>query len=275
MTAGQGPGPYGNPAGQDGAEGQPDPQGWGAPQGQPPYGQPPQGQPPYGQPPYGQPPQGQPPYGQPPQGQPPYGQPPYGQPPYGQPPYGQPPYGQQPYPGYGAAPSAPTGYGAPTPLERPLTVRAAIGAFVGGIVLSLVAQVITFLNWDTVKDFVVGGSTGDLSGDEAEMFAGMADAFGTIGLIIGALFTALFALFVWFAWKGHNWARIVLWVLAGLGVVLAPIGWAAGSSPLPVLDALAGFELVLDVVAIVLLALKPSHEWYRYRGWLRATGQPG
>jgi hypothetical protein len=23
----------------------------------------------------------------------------------------------------------------------------------------------------------------------------------------------------------------------------------------------------------VLLALKPSNEWYRYRGWLRATGQ--
>ena len=50
MTAGQGPGPYGPPAGQGDAPKQSDPQGWGAPQGQPPYGQPPQGQPPYGQP---------------------------------------------------------------------------------------------------------------------------------------------------------------------------------------------------------------------------------
>ena len=250
MTAGQGPGPYGDPVEQGGAEGQPDPQGTGAPQGQPPYGQPPQGQPPYGQPPYGQSP--------------------YGQPPYGQPPYGQPPQ----YGWYGAAPSATFGYGVPAPVERPLTVRAAIGAFVGSIVLSVVAQVITFLNWDTVEDFVLGG-TADFSQEEAEVFAGMTDAFGTIGLVIGALFTALFALFVWFAWKGHNWARVVLWILAGLGVILAPLGWAAGTSPLPVLDALAGFELVLDVVAIVLLALKPSNEWYRYRGWLRATGQPG
>ena len=24
---------------------------------------------------------------------------------------------------------------------------------------------------------------------------------------------------------------------------------------------------------IVLLAQKPANEWYRYRGWLRATGQ--
>ena len=98
MTAGQGPGPYGTPAGQGDAPEQSDPQGWGAPQGQPPYGQPPQGQPPYGQPP---------------QAQSPYGPPPQGQPPYGQPPYGQSPYGQPPYPGYGPAPSAPAGSGRP------------------------------------------------------------------------------------------------------------------------------------------------------------------
>jgi hypothetical protein len=260
MTAGQGPGPYGDPAEQGGAEGRPDPQGWNSPQGQPPYGQPPQAQPPYGQPPYGQPPQAQPPYGQPP----------YGQPPYGQSPYGEPPQ----YGGYGAAPSATFGYRAPAPVERPLTVRAAIGAFVGSIVLSVVAQVITFLNWDAVEDFVLEG-TADFSDEEAAAFAGMTDAFGTIGLVLGAVFTALFALFVWFAWKGHNWARIVLWILAGLGVIFAPLSWAAGTSPLPVLDALGGFELVLDIVAIVLLALKPSNEWFRYRGWLRATGQAG
>ena len=39
-------------------------------------------------------------------------------------------YGQ-PYPGYAPAPSAPTGYGAPPAMERPVTVRAGIGAFVG------------------------------------------------------------------------------------------------------------------------------------------------
>ena len=44
---------------------------------------------------------------------------------------------------------------------------------------------------------------------------------------------------------------------------------------LPPSTFLAWFELLLDAVAIVLLALKPSNEWYRYRGWLRATGQPG
>jgi hypothetical protein len=247
MTAGQGPGPYGSPAGQGGAPEQGEPQGGGYPQDQPPYGQPP--------------------YGQPPQGQPPYGQPPYGQPPQG-----------QPYPGYGPAPSAPTGYGAPTPMERPVTVRAGIGAFVASILLSVVASAVTLLNLDRLTADAladVEGDLGDLPPEEAEFTAGIIETIGPAATVAGLIGTAIFALFVWFAWKGHNWARIVLWILAGLGVVLAPIGWAAGTSPLPVLDALAGFELVLDVVAIVLLALKPSNEWYRYRGWLRATGQRG
>jgi hypothetical protein len=267
MTAGQGPGPYGTPAGQGDAPEQSDPQGWGAPQGQPPYGQPPQGQPPYGQPP---------------QAQSPYGPPPQGQPPYGQSPYGQSPYGQPPYPGYGPAPSAPAGFGAPRPVERPVTVRAGIGAFVGSIVLSVVAHVLTLLNWDEVMAGALTSAEADLGGlpaEEAQLAADFAETFGVIGFVVGLLATAVFALFVWFAWKGHNWARIVLWVLAGLGILFGLIG--AGSSAalglvtLPTIQFLSWFEILFDAVAIVLLALKPSHEWYRYRGWLRATGQPG
>jgi hypothetical protein len=44
---------------------------------------------------------------------------------------------------------------------------------------------------------------------------------------------------------------------------------------LPVLTFLSWVEMLFDAVAIVLLALAPSNEWFRYRGWLRATGQPG
>jgi hypothetical protein len=259
MTAGQGPGPDGNPPAEGGAAAQPGRQSWDSPQGQPPYGQPPYG-------------------GE--QGQPPYGQPPYGGE-QGQPPYGQLPYGQQsPYPGYGAAPSAPIGYGAPTPVERPVTVRAGIGAFVGSIVLSLVGYLITLLNLDTLSDLAATGTgLGELSAEEEEMAAAMGSTFGVLGLVVGLIFTGVFALFVWFAWRGHNWARIVLWVLAGLGIVFGLIGAGMSSSfgvvTLPVLTFLTWVEMLFDAVAIVLLALKPSNEWYRYRGWLRATGQPG
>ena len=274
MTAGPGPGPHGNPEGQGGAQGQPDPQGWGAPQGQPPYGQPPQGQPPYGQP------QGQPPTASRPTASLRRARLPTAssrRPASTASAYGQSPYGQQSYPGHGPAPSAPTGYGAPRPMERPLTVRAGIGAFVASILLSLASALVSLLNWDQLQDVARAQAEvdlGELSPEEAEFTAGLFESIGPIALIAGLIATAVFALFVWFAWKGHNWARVVLWVLAGLGLLLVPLTFAAGG-PLPVLTFLAGFEALADLVGIVLLALKPSNEWYRYRGWLRATGQPG
>ncbi|MFP5371316.1 MAG: hypothetical protein ACLGI3_11295 [Actinomycetes bacterium] len=305
MTSGQPP--YGDRPGEAGASGEPDATGQGpsqerSPSGEPPYGRPQQGQNPYEQPQYGQPPAQQSPYAQPqpgqdphgpppsaenPYGQPAYGQPqygqqygqnPYGQQQYGQNPYGQPQYGQQPFQGYGPAPSAPAGFGAPQPVDRPVTVRAGIGLFVGSIILSLVAALITWLNQDELADLAANApfpGMEDLTEEEVAAAADMAGSFGAVGLIG----TAIFALFVWFAWRGHNWARIVLWVLAGLGLLFGLIGVAFSSAmgvpTLPILTALAWFELLFDAVAIVLLALRPSNEWYRYRSWLRATGQPG
>ncbi len=289
MTSGQTP--YGNPSGEAGPPSDPDSTGRGPsqdhdPSGQPPYGQPPHGQPAQGQNPYEQPQYGQAPYGQPQYGQAPYEQPQYGQPQYGQAPYGQQygqvPYGQQPYPGYGPAPTAPPGFGAPQRVDRPVTVRAGIGLFVGSIILSLVATVIAWVNRDQLADLAAGAPLPgfeDLTEQEAAAASDMAGSFGTFGLVSGLLGTAIFALFVWFAWRGHNWARIVLWVLAGLGLLFGLIGAAFSSAlgvpTLPILTALTWFELLFDAVAIVLLALRPSNEWYRYRSWLRATGQPG
>jgi hypothetical protein len=165
-------------------------------------------------------------------------------------------------------------------VERPLTVRAGIGAFVGSIVLSLAGYVISLFNLDAIADLAADqAGLGELSREEAEMVAAMGDTFGAVGLVLGLVSTGVFALFVWFAWRGHNWARILLWVLAGLGIVFGIIGAGVGSSlgaaTLPILTFLSWVEMLFDAVAIVLLALKPSHEWYRYRGWLRATGQPG
>ena len=284
MTTGQSP--HGDPTGE---AGYPDATGGGSSQDQPTseqpqYGQPQPGQNPYEQPQYGQPQPGQNPYEQPQYGQPqpgqnPYEQPQYGPPQYGQPQYGQPQYGQLQYPGYGPAPSAPTGFGAPQPVERPVTVRAGIGLFVGSMVLSVIARFIGWLNADELADPAAFPGMEDLTEEEAAAFGEMAGSFGTFGLIFGLLGTAIFALFVWFAWRGHNWARIVLWGLAGLGIVFGLGGVASASAlglpSLPVVTALTLFMLLFDAVAIVLLALRPSNEWYRYRSWLRATGQPG
>jgi hypothetical protein len=266
---------------------QQDPQHGGPAERQPPQGQqPPYGQASYGQQggygqqsPYGQSPHGQAAYGQqggygqqPPYGQPPYGQPPYGQPPYGQPPYGQPPYGQQsphgqpsPYgqqggyaqPAWSPYPSAP-GYGQPagssTPTLRPRTVTAGIGAFLVYALLSLIGTVIGFATFDTLVDQAAedAGFDGDLSGLE--------DAIATTALVFGVVIAALYLVLAWFAWQGANWARIVLWVFGGLALLFGVLGLASNSGVLALLGVL---QLLAIAAGIVLLALKPSHAWYR------------
>ena len=218
----------------------------------------------------GQGPQGDP-QGQPPQWQqpapPPYGQP--GPPPYGQPgpyPYGPPPWGYPAAPGVGQPP--------PEPKERPLIVRAGLGAFIVSIVLSLAGSMFAFLNWDEYigralaeqPDFQDGSFEG--SGIDPQAFA---ESLTVFFVVVTLVFTALHVLFVWFAWRGHNWARIVLFVLGGLGIVTGLLTLAgAGSSPFPSLTALSLFSFLAVVVGVVLLARKESAEWYAHEKWRRS-----
>jgi len=200
----------------------------------------------------------------PPAQQPPYGQQPQGQSPYGQ----QPPYGQQ-YPGYTPAPSAPTGYGAPQPMERPQTVRIGIGALVANLVLGVVSAIVTFADFDGLVAQTLSEST------DPALTEDLARAGVTIGIVVTLIILGLMALFVWFAWKGRNWARIVIFVLGGISVLFSLVGLAAGVGQTGngFLTSLGWFQTILVAVAIVALALKPSNDWYRYRGWQRANGQ--
>ena len=176
------------------------------------------------------------------------------------------------YPGYAPAPAAPTGYGAPPALERPFAVRAGLGAFIATLVLGLVGAVVVFSQFDDLLQAALVAE-----GVDAELGVIGEDVART-ALIAGVVFTllllALQAMFIWFAWNGRNWARIVLWVLGGLGVVSGLIGLVTPQPGYPgYLVGLNVFSFLLTVAGIVLLAMKPANEWYRYRGWLRATGQ--
>jgi hypothetical protein len=176
------------------------------------------------------------------------------------------------YPGYAPAPSAPIGYGAPAPVERPVAVRAGLGAFIATMVLGLVASVVIFSQFDDLLQAALAAE-----GVDAE-FGAISEDVARTALVVGVVFTLILlglqAMFVWFAWNGRNWARIVLWVLGGLGVVSGLISIASPQPGYPgYLVGLNVFSFLLTVAGIVLLALKPANEWYRYRGWLRATGQ--
>lgn len=133
-------------------------------QAQPGYGQG-SGQQGYGQTGYGQPAYGQP-------AEQPYGQPAYGQG-YAQPGYGQQPYGQ-PAPGYGPPAGYAPQYARPT---NTMAILALVLAFVfapAGLVLGIIAR----------KQIARTGEEG----------SGLALA----GIIVGGIFTAIFALFVIF-----------------------------------------------------------------------------
>lgn len=178
------------------------------------------------------------------------------------------------WPGYGAAPSAPgPAYSGPTPQERPLTVRAGLGAFVGSILLSVIATGVTFLNWDVISAPIIARMKLPPGTDPATV-RGLAETGVKIGLVAALVFSAVYGLFVLFAWRGRNWARIVLWVLGGLGLVFGLVGLLSGNNnPVPFLTGLSFFQLLLLLAGVVLLAQPPSNEWFRYQSWLRATGQ--
>ncbi len=240
MTSEQG-GRYGEP---EGGQGEPPPQGWNAP---PP---PPQG---WNAPP--PPPQGWNAPPPPPQG--------WNAPP---PPGWQPP-GQQ-WQGYG-------GYVPPPPPgspEPPLTVRAGIGAFVATVVLNLVAAVVMYANYDTVLDEAIAQAGMGLSGEERRIAEDVAEIVVQFSFVVSVIFAAVFLLFVWFAWRGRNWARVVLWVFGGLSVLSGSAGMGGGGTGVGYLDGLSVFVLLLTLAGVVLLALRASNEWYRYMGWVRRYG---
>ena len=199
-----------------------------------------------------------------PEGQQGQGGPPQG---WNAPPPPQPQYGQQ-YPGYGPAPSAPPGQGAPPAMERPSTVRFGIGAFVASLIIGAISSIIAFADTDRIIAETLA-TTDDPAVTEDVIRTGI-----VIGAVIAMIIYGLFILFLWFAWQGRNWARVVLWVLGGISVAFGLVGLAApanGQSGFQ--TSLGWFSFLLTLAGIVLLALKPSNEWYRYRGWQRASGQ--
>jgi hypothetical protein len=143
--------------------------------------------------------------------------------------------------------SAPQGYGSPPQLERPTTVRAGLGAFIAGVILGAIALVYELVHF---ADLVDNASA------QAALFGLAVDVF-----------------FISFAWRGRNWARIVLWVFGALGVVAGLVGLGNASALAGFLDGLSICQWLLSLAGIVLLAQKSANEWYRFRKWQRATGQ--
>ena len=84
-----------------------------------------------------------------------------------------------------------------------------------------------------------------------------------ITVFFGLVFAVLYVLLAIQVRKGKNWARIVTFVLAGLGVLgglLSLLGDGTGLE-----KGVGVIVLLVDIAIIVLLALKPSSEYFASR----------
>jgi hypothetical protein len=173
---------------------------------------------------------------------------------------GQPPYG------YAAAPSAPGHSFSPEAPERPTTVRVGVGAFMATLILGLIASLVQFSSLDGLVAQTVATANDPVITEDV-VRAGL-----VVGVVIGLLLVGLEALFIWFAWKGRNWARIVLIVLGGLSAVFGLAGLGTATASTGFLDSLSVISLLLTIVGVVALALRPSSEWYRAMTARRQAG---
>ncbi|MFW6772873.1 hypothetical protein ACOACO_01215 [Nocardioides sp. CPCC 205120] len=197
----------------------------------------PSGQDPYSANPYGQPGQGQPGQGQ-------YGQSPYGQQgqygsPYGQNPYGQNPYGQQ-GPGTG---------------RRPGSVTAAVWLSFIGSGLALLGALLMFALAGN-DDFIDGFSEAAGGGVSDDDVTSIVRLFSLPAIILSIASLAVTP----FVLKRRKWARVTLFVLASLAIVVSflfiPLGlvWTG-----------------LCIAGIVTLAQGSAGTWFRGGGAIQSA----
>ncbi len=112
----------------------------------------------------------------------------------------------------------------PATTEPPPAIKTSVTIIWAVVALSVVSTILTFLYLD---DFVEAAGT-DLTGTEQDA----ARTGAIIGAVIGLLiFGVLWVVLAIFLRKGANWARIVLTVLAVLGLALGVFGLVSGGQP--------------------------------------------
>lgn len=151
-----------------------------------------------------------------------------------------------------AAPLGPVTRGpAPAPITaavRAMLVRAALG---------LIALFLVFATKSSMRDQIAKRSP--------SLTKAQIDTAVTVGVafvvILGTVFIVLYVVLALQVAKGKNWARITTFVLAGLGVLGTVLSLL---QPAPVLSRLVSLITgVLDIAIIVLLARRPSGEYFR------------
>ena len=150
---------------------------------------------------------------------------------------------------YGTAPSAPS--------AAPSSVLNAVKLMFGRAGLSLVGVLATFGSTGTLRD--------QIRASQPTASSSVVDTAVTAALVIGIgfalVFVVLYVLLALQVRKGKSWARIVTFVLAGLGILGFLTGLAQPASGLS--RAVAVIAVILDIGIVYLLAQKSSAAYYQ------------
>ena len=147
--------------------------------------------------------------------------------------------------------------GAKDPSTAPSTVQNAVRLMFVLAALGIVGVIIVFADKSSLRKAIEDANSSYTTSQ-------IDDAVNTaiaVGAVIAVVLIVLYILLALQVRKGKNWARVVTWVLAGLGVLGSISNLAQPQAALT--KVIAGIELVLYVVLIVLLAMKPSNGYFR------------
>jgi hypothetical protein len=139
------------------------------------------------------------------------------------------------------------------PGERPPPVTNAVRLMFLRVGIGLVSIIVLFATKNDLKKQLLKNN---VNATDSTVNAAIA-----VGAVIGIVFLVLYALLAVKVSKGRNWARIVTWVLAGLGILFGLIGLG---SPAPGLSRILSIlDLLIDVAIVVLLAQPVSSRYFK------------
>lgn len=160
--------------------------------------------------------------------------------------------------GYAPMPSEPGGPATPAGPPPP-TVQNAVRLMFLRAALGVISLIVLFATKNSLKDAIRKANPGyDTSKLDTAVNAGI-----VVAVVIGIIFIVLYVLLALQVRKGKNWARIVTWVLAGLGVLSGLSSLAQTGTGLNKILGIIG--LLIDIAIIVFLALGPSNPYFRRR----------
>jgi hypothetical protein len=138
-------------------------------------------------------------------------------------------------------------------VHRPPTVLNATRLMFLRSAVSVIAAVVALAQWDDFKRRFLR--------ENPHASASEASAQLTIATALGIVILVFYVFLAYQIRKGANWARIVTFVIAGLGILGALI--SLGQPDPPVSRALGIVVAVIDVAVVVLLASGPSNRFFK------------